>query len=387
MSNLKGNWVIPTSVKFGVGRIAELAKTCKQGGMKAPLLVTDPGLANMPMVAKILEANGAEDLPTGLFHAIKANPTETNLMEGLAIYREDDHDGVIALGGGSAMDLGKAIALMANTDASWRTLEDKQGGWRKLAASEIAPWIAVPTTAGTGSEASVGTVIIDEESGEKKVLFHPALMATGVIADPELTVGLPASLTAYTGLDALTHCIEALCSPLFHPMADGIALEGMRLIAENLPKAYEDGSNLEARSNMMAAATMGGTAFMKGLGLVHALSHAAGGLLNSQHGLTNAIFLPYAMAYNQDVIEPKMARAARALGLRDNSYYGMIDWVLDFRKQLGIPHTSESLGVNEGNIEQLAQMAAADSAMFTNPKKAEAADMAALYKKSLSGEL
>ena len=341
----------------------------------------------MPMIASILASMREAKLRTGLFCEIKANPSETNLMTGLAIYREDNHDGFIALGGGSAMDLGKAIALMAKTDVSWRTLEDKQGGWRNVNADEIAPWIAVPTTAGTGSEASADTVIVDEESGNKRVLFHPALMATGVIADPELTLGLPAHLTAFTGLDALTHCIEALCSPLFHPMAEGIALEGIRLIAENLPKAYEDGSNLEARSNMMAAATMGGTAFMKGLGLVHALSHAAGGLLNSQHGLTNAIFLPYAMAFNQDVIESKMARAARALGLKEKSCSGMIDWVMDFRKRLGIPHTSESIGVNEDNIEQLAKMAAADSAMLTNPKKAKAADMATLYRKSLDGKL
>jgi len=384
---MKGNWAIPTSVKFGAGRIGELAKTCKQAGMKAPLLVTDPGLAAMPMVSEIMAANKAEELPTGLFSNLKANPSETNLLQGLAVYKENGHDGVIALGGGSAMDLGKAIALMVNTDEPWQTMEDKQGGWRKVKAGQIAPWIAVPTTAGTGSEASAGTVIVDEQTGNKKVLFHPALMATGVIADPELTLGLPAHLTAYTGLDALTHCIEALSSPLFHPMAEGIALEGMRLIAENLLQAYKDGANLEARANMLAAATMGGTSFMKGLGLVHALSHAAGALLDTQHGLTNAVFLPYALTYNREAIEDKMIRAARTLDLEDQSFEGFVAWVVDFRKRLGIPHTSESLGVNEDNIDKLAELATADSAMLTNPKKTEAAQMAALYRKSLNGEV
>ncbi len=350
---LTRNWNYPTAVRFGPGRIAELPAICKEVGMRKPLLVTDPGLRKLPMIDSALASLRAAGLGEAVFSDIQANPVARNVEDGVAVYRGNGCDGVIAFGGGSALDVGKTIALMAGQTRPLWDFEDREDWYTRVNVAGMAPMIAVPTTAGTGSEVGRASVILDEATHLKKIIFHPRMLPVVVISDPELTIGLPPRITAATGMDALAHCLEAYCAPGFHPLADGIALEGMRLIKEWLPVAVKDGKNVAARAHMLAAASMGATAFQKGLGAIHSLSHPIGAHYNTHHGETNAVVMPYVLAFNRPAIEERMTRLARYLNLPDPGFPAVLAWVLALRKEIGIPHTLADLGVKESDLDTL----------------------------------
>jgi alcohol dehydrogenase class IV len=379
MSLPSANWNYPTAIRFGAGRIAELPEACRALRIARPLLVTDPALAEMPMVKDALAATGA-----GLFSAIHANPVGGDVAAGVAAYRSGRHDGVIAFGGGSALDVGKTVAFAAGQTRPLWDFEDKEDWWTRADAAAIAPAIAVPTTAGTGSEVGRAGVILDAEAGVKKIIFHPKMLPALVILDPELTVGLPPHVTAATGMDALSHCLEAWCAPGFHPMADGIAAEGVRLIAQWLSVAVEDGTNIEARGNMLVAAAMGATAFQKGLGGMHALSHPIGAVAGTHHGLTNAVLMPYLLAFNRPAIEDRIARLAGYVGL-EPSFDAFLAWIVDLRRRLGIPGTLADLGVRADDLERLAVMAEEDPSAAGNPRPFEAAAARQVLAAALAG--
>lgn len=384
---LTGKWNYPTTVWVGPGRARELPAACRALGMKRPLLITDQGLAKAPIVKAALEATAAAGLPTGLFADVKGNPTGGNVAAGIAAFKAGGHDGVIAFGGGSGIDAAKAIALMVGQDRPLWDFEDVGDNWERVKPEGMAPVVAVPTTAGTGSEVGRASVITNETTHEKKIIFHPRMLPGLVISDPELTVGLPPKITAATGIDAFVHCFEAYCAPGFHPMADGIALEGMRLIKEFLPRAYRDGGDIEARSRMLAAASMGAAAFQKGLGGVHALAHPIGAVYDTHHGLANAVLLPYVMVRNRSGIAERMPLLARALDLPAPRYEAVIDWVLSFRAELGIPHSLAEVGVPADRADEIGRMAEADPSAGGNPLPLNAADYAALFRQAVAGKL
>lgn len=383
---LSMNWNYPTAIRFGVGRIGELGKACLSLGMKRPLLVTDPGLVKLPMIAAALKNLEAAGIPGKVFSDVQGNPISANVDNGLAVYRSGNHDGIIAWGGGSAMDCAKVIALMAGQIRPVWDFEDIGDNWKRADESGIAPIIAVPTTSGTGSEVGRAGVITDETTHTKKIIFHPKLMPGVVICDPELVAGLPKNITAWTGMDALAHCLEAYCSPFYHPMGEGIAVEGMRLVKEWLPTAVADGSNLVARAHMMSAAAMGAVAFQKGLGAIHSLSHPVGAIFNTHHGLTNAVFMPYVLVHNRDAIDDKLARLARWLGIGE-SFDDVQKWVLDLRTLFDIPNTAAELGVDGKRLDELAQMAADDPTAGGNPVHVGTAEMKKMYEASMAGTL
>jgi alcohol dehydrogenase class IV len=384
---LKGNWNYPTSIRFGAGRIGELPKACQQAGIQRPLLVTDPGLAKLPMVAAAVKSCADAGLKIAVFSDMKGNPVAKNVTDGLKMLRDGKHDGVIAFGGGSALDTGKAIAFMAGQTRPMWDFEDIGDWWTRADPKGILPVIAVPTTAGTGSETGRASVITDETTETKKIIFHPKMMPVTVIADPELTIGLPPHVTAATGMDAFAHCLEAYCAPFYHPYADGIAVEGIRLIKEYLPRAVANGKDIEARSHMLAASQMGSTAFQKGLGAIHALSHPVGSVLDSHHGLTNAVVMPYVLAFNRPAIDEKLTRLARWLGLPKPSFEAFQDWVLQLRKQIGIPHRLSELKVTPSHLDRFSEMAAVDPCAGGNPVKAGVPEMRRMYEAALSGTL
>jgi len=386
-ASVTGNWNYPTPIRFGIGRIAELADACKSLGMKKPLLITDPGLAGLPMIAEAIAANQAAGLPTGLFADVKPNPIGKNVDDGLAAYRDGGHDGVIAWGGGSGVDAAKAVALMAGQTRPIWDFEDVGDNWLRVDPDGIAPIVAVPTTSGTGAEVGRASVITHEASHTKKVIFHPRMLPEVVICDPQLVAGLPPHLTAFTGLDALVHCFEAYCAPGYHPMADGIAVEGMRLIRNWLPRAVQNGADLEARSHMMSAAAMGATAFQKGLGAVHSLSHPVGAVFDTHHGLTNATFMPYVMNFNRPAIEDRMVLLARYLDLPKGGFTGVMDWVLEMRQTFKVAHTGRDLGVDESRLDELSEMAAKDPTAGGNPVPVGAAEMKTMYQAAMDGRL
>jgi alcohol dehydrogenase class IV len=383
----RGNWNYPTSMRFGAGRIAELPDACKQLGFKKPLLVTDPGLAKLPMVQDALASLKAAGLQAGLFSDIKGNPVAKNVEDGLKVFRDGGYDGIIAFGGGSALDAAKAIALMAGQKRPMWDFEDIGDNWTRADPKGIVATIAVPTTSGTGSEVGRASVITNEATHTKKIIFHPKMLPSIVISDPALTVGLPPHVTAATGMDALAHCLEAYCAPGFHPMADGIAVEGMRLVKVSLVTAVKDGKNLMARSNMMAAASMGATAFQKGLGAIHSLSHPVGAVYDTHHGLTNAVVMPYVLEFNRVAIEEKMVRLAAWLGLPNPSFKSVMSWVIALRKEIGIPHTLKDIGVGSDRIDELSEMAAVDPTAGGNPVPAGAAEMKKMFVASIEGRL
>ena len=382
-----GNWSYPTTIWFGEGRIAALPAACRTLAIERPLLVTDPGLAGLPMIANALAANDEAGLPTALFAEIRGNPVEENVAAGVAAYRSGGHDGVIAFGGGSALDCGKAVAFMVGQTRPIWDFEDREDWYMRADSEAIAPIVAVPTTAGTGSEVGRAAVITDPASHTKKIIFHPRMLPGIVIADAALTMGLPPAITAATGMDALSHNLEAYCSPAYHPMAAGIALEGMRLVKEWLPVAVEDGGNLVARAHMLAAASMGASAFQKGLGAMHSLSHPCSALLDTHHGLTNAVVMPYVLAYNRAEIGDKLAALARYLDLPDRTAAGVETWVLDLRRAIGIPHALADLGVSEADAARFAPLALADPSTATNPRALSEADFENLYLAAIRGEL
>ncbi|MBV8740409.1 MAG: iron-containing alcohol dehydrogenase [Sinobacteraceae bacterium] len=384
---LRGNWNYPTLIRFGAGRIRELPEHCRSLGMQRPLLVTDSGLATLPMVTAAVQSCEAAGLSCVVYSRVQGNPVADNVMYGVATYQAGGHDGVIAFGGGSALDVGKAVALMAGQTRPLFDFEDREDWYRRVNVAGMAPVIAVPTTAGTGSEVGRASVITDPADHVKKIIFHPRMMPAIVISDPELTTGLPAKVTAATGMDALSHNLEAFCAPAFHPLADGVAVEGMRLIRHWLPKAVEEGSNIEARANMLIASSMGATAFQKGLGAMHSLSHPCGANLNTHHGLTNAVVMPYVLVWNRAAIEGRMQRLAAWLGLAQPGFDGVLSWILDLRRRIGIPHTLAELGVQEQHAKEFAPQALADPSTGGNPVPMSEAGFAQLYLNCIRGTL
>ena len=384
----KYNWNYPTTMWVGQNRIKDLGNACKNLNIKKPLLVTDQGLAKSEIILSALNDLNDEGISVQLYSNVVGNPTGTNVNEGVDHYKKNNCDGVIAFGGGSGLDVGKAIAFMSGQNLPLWDFEDVGDNWTRADSAKIAPIIAVPTTAGTGSETGRASVILNEESGVKKIIFHPKFLPSIVILDPCLTVGLPSKITAATGMDALAHNLEAFCAPGFHPMADGIALEGMRLINKWLLTAVNDGKNLDARMNMLTAASMGSTAFQKGLGAIHSLSHPVNALNNVHHGLSNAIFMPYVLSFNKDVIEEKIIKICEYLELKEISFNGFIDWTLKLRKDLDIPHKlSEVIEEKDFDINRLSKMALEDPSTGGNPKKLTVEDMKIMYEHSMSGNL
>jgi alcohol dehydrogenase class IV len=385
--SLSADWSYPTRVRFGPGRVVELPDACRALGMARPLLITDPALARHVIGHRVLEIARAAGLAVDLFAEVRPNPTAANVEAGVDALRAGDHDGVIAFGGGSGLDAAKAVAFMAGQRRPIWDFEDKGDNWRRAETAGIAPVVALPTTAGTGSEVGRAAVITNPETHTKCIVFHPGMLPGQVIADPELTLDLPAPLTAWTGLDALSHSLEALCAPGFHPMADGIATEAIRLIHGSLEVAATDGHDLAARAHMLAAASMGAVAFQKGLGAMHALAHAIGGLLDSHHGLTIAIVMPYVLSENRPAIAPTLERLGRALGLAEPGHEAVLSWVLELRRKLSIPPTLEALGVREEHIAVLASRSAADPSAATNPLPLDVAGYGALLRHALAGRL
>ena len=384
----KFNWNYPTTMWVGENRIKDIALACKNLNLKKPLFVTDDQLVNKKIVKDTLKNLKNENINVEVYSNVKGNPTGTNVHEGVNFYEEKKCDGVIAFGGGSGLDVGKAIAFMSGQTLPIWDFEDVGDNWKKANSEKISPIIAVPTTAGTGSETGRASVILNEKTGVKNIIFHPKFLPSIVILDPTLTIDLPPNVTAATGMDALAHNLEAFCAPGYHPMADGIALEGMRLIKKWLLEAVKNGSNIEARMNMLTAASMGSTAFQKGLGGIHSLSHPVNAVNNIHHGLSNAIFMPYVLSFNRDVIENKIVKVCEYLDLNDKSFDGFLNWVLDLRNNLDIPHKlSEVIENSDFDLDKLSKMALKDPSTGGNPKKLTLDDMKIMYQHSMSGEL
>jgi alcohol dehydrogenase class IV len=384
---LRGNWNYPTAIRFGAGRIVELPEACRGLAMARPLLVTDPGLAALPMIGRAAQSCRDAGLACAVFSDVQPNPVEANVTAGVAAYRSGGHDGVIAFGGGSALDTAKAIALMVGQKRPIWDFEDREDWYTRVDTNGMAPVVAVPTTAGTGSEVGRASVITDLRDHTKKIIFHPKMLPAMVIEDPELTAGLPPKVTAAVGMDALSHSLEAYCAPSYHPLADGVAVEAMRLIRQWLPVAVRDGRNLEARSHMLIASSMGATAFQKGLGAMHSLSHPCSANLNTHHGLTNAVVMPYVLEWNRAEIEEKLARLAAWLGLSERSYAGVQHWILELREQIGIPHTLADLGLRAEHAAQFAPQAFNDPSTGGNPRPMTERDFEQLYRNSIEGRL
>lgn len=379
---LHADWSYPTAIRFGAGRIAELAEHCRAAGIARPLLVTDRALAGLPITAQALDILEAGGLGRAVFSEVDPNPHEGNMEAGIAAYKAGGHDGVIGFGGGSALDLGKMIALMADQTVSVWDLEDIGDWWTRADADRIAPIIAVPTTAGTGSEVGRAGVLTDARTHRKKIIFHPKLMPAVAICDPELTVGMPRSITAGTGMDAFAHCLEAFCSPHYHPMSQGIALEGLRLVNEYLPRAYAVPDDLDARAQMMSAAAMGAVAFQKGLGAIHSLSHPVGAVYGTHHGTTNAVVMPMVLDFNRPAIEDRLARAAAYLGI-GGGFDGFRARVIELRALLGIPETLTALGVGRDRLDELTAMALEDPSCAGNPVAMTRENTRALFESCL----
>tara|TARA_B100000674_G_scaffold405085_1_gene351752 strand:+ start:1430 stop:2584 length:1155 start_codon:yes stop_codon:yes gene_type:complete len=378
------NWNYPTSIWFGLNRIKEIQKACDDLNISNPLIVTDPGILKTDIITKI---NSSLKTKANIFSQVKSNPTGTNVEAGVKIFNENNHDGVIAVGGGSGMDTGKGIAFMSKQDRPLWDFEDIGDWWTRAKSNVIYPIIAVPTTAGTGSETGRASVFTNEDSKEKKIIFHPKMLPSVVILDPDLTIPLPPSLTAYTGMDALAHCLEAYSSENFHPLSQGIALEGMKIIKNNLIEAFNDGKNIKARANMLATSCMGSIAFQKGLGAIHSLSHPVGAIYNTHHGLTNAVFMPYVLKRNEDAIKDKITDLSKYLNLPNPSFQSFLDWIIDLRKLLNIPHTLNDLIHEDSKLEAMSEMAFNDPSTASNPIKLEKKDFLNLYKNSFAGLL
>jgi alcohol dehydrogenase class IV len=386
MTSPKANWNYPTAVRFGAGRIAELPEALRAAGIARPLLVTDAGLVNLPVTQRVLGILRHAGIEPGVFADVKPNPISANVNAGIAALRAGGHDGVIAFGGGSGLDTGKVIAFMAGQTRPMWDFEDIGDWWTRADPKGIFPIVAVPTTAGTGSEVGRAGVITDETTHTKKVIFHPLMMPKVVIADPELTVGMPAFITVGTGFDALAHCLEAYCALGYHPLADGIAVEGVRLVFENLTRVFADPDDIEARGHVMSAAAMGATAFQKGLGAIHSLSHPVGSLHDTHHGMTNAVFMPYVLVVNRDAIEARIARLAAYCGLPP-TFDGFLHGVLALREKLGVPHTLADFKVSGEKRELIADMAIVDPTAGGNPVKLTRDVALEIFDRAMEGRL
>ena len=379
---LIGNWSYPTQIKFGAGRIREIADACNQANIKRPLLITDKGLSNLPITSKTLQLMKEAGLGDALFSNVDPNPNEKNLNSGIAAFKEGNHDGVIAFGGGSGLDLGKLVAFMVGQDRSVWDFEDVSDWWTRAKPNTIFPIVAIPTTAGTGSEVGRASVLTNSDTLEKKIIFHPQILPKVVICDPELTIEMPKSITAGTGLDAFAHCVEAFSSPHYHPMSQGIAVEGMRLVIENLGKVYSDGSDIEARANMMSAALMGATAFQKGLGAIHALSHPIGAVHHTHHGTTNAVCMPAVLRLNESKIRDRFDSVTGYLGIQ-NGFSGFKVFVDEFNASLNIPLRLSDLGVENPDLGKLVKGALSDPSCGGNPVKLTSDNLKALFEEVL----
>ena len=383
---LTTNWNYPTNVWFGIDRINDLAKACRQLGLKNPLFVTDEGLVKLDIVEQTLAILNVNNISHTVYSNVQGNPTGENIESGVQHYNKYNHDGVIAFGGGSAIDAAKTIAFMSGQTKTLWDFEDVGDNWSYADEAGIATIIAIPTTSGTGSEVGRASVILDEDNLTKKIIFHPKMLPALVILDPRLTVGLPPHITAWTGVDAMVHAIEAYCAPGYHPMADGIAIEAIRLVSKYLPKAFKNGQNIEARGQMLVAATMGATAFQKGLGSVHSVAHQLGAIYNKQHGLLNAIILPYALKQNTDVIEERMKYLSTVLGLPNQGTQSVIDYILDLRKSLNIPNTLAEIDINDNNAKDIGEMAFKDPSTPSNAKPVTAKDLEKLFIAAVVGD-
>ena len=379
---LIGNWSYPTQIKFGAGRIREIADACNQANIKRPLLITDKGLSNLPITSRTLQLMNEAGLGDALFSNVDPNPNEKNLNAGITAFKEGNHDGVIAFGGGSGLDLGKLVAFMVGQDRSVWDFEDVSDWWTRANPNTIFPIVAIPTTAGTGSEVGRASVLTNSDTLEKKIIFHPQILPKVVICDPELTIEMPKSITAGTGLDAFAHCVEAFSSPHYHPMSQGIAVEGMRLVIENLGKVYSDGSDIEARANMMSAALMGATAFQKGLGAIHALSHPVGAIHHTHHGTTNAVCMPAVLRLNEAKIRDRFDSVTGYLGIQ-NGFSGFKVFVDEFNASLNIPLRLSDLGVENPDLGKLVKGALSDPSCGGNPVKLTSDNLKALFEEVL----
>ena len=379
---LIGNWSYPTQIKFGAGRIREIADACNQANIKRPLLITDKGLSNLPITSRTLQLMNEAGLGDALFSNVDPNPNEKNLNSGITAFKEGNHDGVIAFGGGSGLDLGKLVAFMVGQDRSVWDFEDVSDWWTRANPNTIFPIVAIPTTAGTGSEVGRASVLTNSDTLEKKIIFHPQILPKVVICDPELTIEMPKSITAGTGLDAFAHCVEAFSSPHYHPMSQGIAVEGMRLVIENLGKVYSDGSDIEARANMMSAALMGATAFQKGLGAIHALSHPIGAVHHTHHGTTNAVCMPAVLRLNEPKIRDRFDSVTGYLGIQ-NGFSGFKVFVDEFNASLNIPLRLSDLGVENPDLGKLVKGALSDPSCGGNPVKLTSDNLKALFEEVL----
>ena len=378
------DWNYPTSMWFGLNRVKDVQKACDELNIKNPLIVTDPGILQTDIISKI---NGALNKKAEIFSDVKSNPTGQNVEEGVKKFNQNSHDGVIAVGGGSGMDTGKGIAFMSKQERPLWDFEDVEDWWTRAKSELIFPIIAIPTTAGTGSETGRASVFTNELTKEKKIIFHPKMLPSVVILDPDLTIPLPSTLTAFTGMDALAHCLEAYSSLKFHPLSQGIALEGMKMIKDNLLKAFIDGSDINARAKMLATSSMGSIAFQKGLGAIHSLSHPVGAIYNTHHGLTNAVFMPYVLNRNKEMIEKKIIDLSKYLGLSNPSFESFLNWVLDLRKSLNIPNTLKELINDDSKFELMSEMAMKDPSTATNPVSLNKNDFFKLYQDSYRGDL
>ncbi len=378
------NWNYPTAMWFGLNRIKHIQKACDDLNIKNPLIVTDPGILQTDIINKI---NNSLNQSADIFSNVQSNPTGQNVEEGVKQFNQNGHDGVIAVGGGSGMDTGKGIAFMSKQERPLWDFEDIGDWWTRAKSEVIFPIIAVPTTAGTGSETGRASVFTNEATKEKKIIFHPKMLPSIVILDPDLTVPLPPSLTAFTGMDALAHCLEAYSSNNFHPLSQGIALEGIKMIKDNLISAFKNGQDLKARANMLATSSMGSIAFQKGLGAIHSLSHPVGAIYNTHHGLTNAVFMPYVLIKNKEVIKDKIINLCRYLNLNNESFNTFIEWILEMRKELNIPHTLKELIKEDNFFEKMSEMALADPSTSTNPLRLNKDDFLKLYQDSFNGNL
>jgi|TARA_A200000113_G_scaffold223282_1_gene238573 alcohol dehydrogenase class IV len=380
------NWNYPTPIRFGIDRVKELSLFIDELKISNPLIVTDPQFREVDQFKGIIDSLNNSNKNYSIFSEIKGNPTGTNIRDGVDVFLKNKNDGVIAIGGGSSLDAGKAVAFMSKQKENIWYFEDIGDNWTKAIIDNLPKVIAIPTTAGTGSETGRASLIVDEETYTKKIIFHPTMLPDLVVLDPSLTISLPKHLTAATGMDALAHCLEAYCSNNFHPMAHGIALEGIKIIKENLVTAYNDPGNIEARAKMLVSSMMGSTAFQKGLGAIHSLSHPINAVNDVHHGLSNAIFMPYVVKFNQSQIEERIFFLSKYIDLENQSFDGFLQWILDLRKQLAIPHTLKDLNINF-DFDKLSKMALVDPSTSTNPLDLNEDDMKALYISSYEGNL
>ena len=387
LDKFTANWNYPTNIRQGIGRIKELPGICHELGMNTPLLVTDPGLTQLSMIADAIKDCKHNGLNCGLFYGITSNPTGENIVDGVSAFKAGKHDGIIAFGGGSALDAGKAIALMVGQDRPLWDFEDIGDNCNRVNVAAMVPVVAVPTTSGTGSEVGRASVITDAQQHVKRIIFHPKMLPAIVILDAQLTTALPPSLTAATGMDALSHALEAFCAPYYHPMAEGIALEAIRLVKNYLPRAYVDGQDLEARAQMMVSSTMGATAFQRGLGGMHALAHPLGAIYNSHHGLLNAILMPYVLLANRVAIEQRITRLAQYIELTDAGFDSFLSWVIELKKTLNIPRSLKEIDIDLVRATEIGIMAYNDPSAAGNPIAFSSAQYSDIFRAAVKGNL